>query len=362
MEYEEKKPKRSRIIDAELLGDEPIIKIPKKGSGKEKVQEVPKKRKRIVEMHDSSSDEETIAYKETSKVTISESPLVVAEASHCKETRKSGNFAEVLIGDISIMSTNSSVQNACKNSFISIHKNVGEEKQSAEEHINTLVQTFCAAVKNGQISLNICHDSDDLANFVLSNSLIKDQIRRGIESEASKSDLPNGAKSINGDDPGAKNSANSKKDVTEIENKKKRNQKAKIVASELSENQPTPEKLERRLLKKINSRDAEFTTSSEENQITKHRKKHKKLKKTSITALCEEIVKKHVSDLRNEITLFDQLITDVKNRPRRVIRPSRSAASEIWIETEAPTLTPSASLISKKRVSKKCIRRILKTA
>ncbi|KAH1014532.1 uncharacterized protein LOC109542314 [Dendroctonus ponderosae] len=384
--YERKKSKKSRIIDADLLGDDDIIKVPRK-----KAKEVPTKRKRIVEMYDSSSDDETAQHisprascqgKEPSKVSINEiTPVVAEETTHsvqeeitenAKEAPKNGHLADVVIGNISIITTDSDMQKMCKNSFISIHQNTGVEDKSTAG-LNTLVEEFSSAVKNGKISLNICHRCDDLASLVLSNTLIRDKVKQVIETETDRNDSPNSAKS-GADFSGAKNSPNSKSKSTDNVagvKKKKRKLKTKITASDLSEDQSAAERLERRLVKAVNGRDAENTQkrarlkrklrerisdSSEENLFTKQQKH----KKASRITLSESLFKKRVADLRTDISLIERLITDVKNRPRRAIKPSTTAASEVWSQTEVLNVAPSTSLLFKKRVPKKCIRRILK--
>ncbi|XP_060516635.1 uncharacterized protein LOC132696057 [Cylas formicarius] len=158
------------------------------------------------------------------------------------------------------------------------------------ERINTLVDTFCTSIGKGEISLNLSLEYETMTG----------------------------------------NSAGEKNEKTSREVHKTR--KASLSLDEIDQLE-SPVKKKRRL-----SRSLEILGEG----VPRH--KVKKSKKTR---------RKHESereDLRAGFNIINHLVSDVKKRPRRTIRPTvaNTDANSSWVATKATNVKPSTSLVSKK--------------
>ncbi|CAG9860556.1 unnamed protein product [Phyllotreta striolata] len=96
--------------------------------------------------------------------------------------------------------------------------------------------------------------------------------------------------------------------------------------------------------------------SDEQSEKKSTKSKRNKNKKVAETATVSKKNKKSKSSpgLKHSFGLMSQLLTDVKNRPKRLIKPSKSAVPEGWkVEDVQRNIKPSKSIVYSKEIAKK---------
>lgn len=243
--------------------------------------------------------------------------------------------------NISLSALNTSLQKKNRRSSLSIHENIvvdGIKDLTVSKRINTLVETFCSTVKKGEIALNLSLEYEDLPEssaketdmaeniHILSNVRYCPRVDPNFDQKDNSSNDAESEKELNiSDEP--------VQDLRQVLNKKN---------------------LKRRLSKSLSE-------VYEEQKDAKRRKKHKKVKQATSEEKIFEKSGKQKRSLRPDLSeklgsfsLMNQLITDVKNRPRRAIKPTKadSEAYNSWTTTKILNLKPSTTPVTKEEIIK----------
>ncbi|XP_050295159.1 protein slender lobes-like [Anthonomus grandis grandis] len=357
---EKKLKKKSRIIDPDNLTEEhDVLSVPKK----EKVK--PKKKSRIIKVSDSSSDEEEglaeaqseqcdevivldddDIVKEKNKA-IEMNSVIVLEDSKVPDnseldpnTSSQGlkdSFSETkteipqepddaessLAQNVSLAALTSSLQKRNRRSSLSIQENImldGNKVPMITKRINSLVESFCSNVSKGEVSLNLSLEFEDTkqsADKTEPVHIVSDiKITPGIRIEANK--------------------------TTE------RNQQAVELDDNEKEIKDLREVIEKKRLKRRLSRS--LSELFKEEKKAKRRKKSKRSSSAGAKNKTEKQTRPDVSEVSNvgSFSLMNQLITDVKNRPKRVPKPSTDTFETSWMVTPVENPKPSTKTITKK--------------
>lgn len=248
---------------------------------------------------------------------------------------------ESIFHNISLSALNSSLQKKNRRSSLSIHENIvvdGIKDLTVSKRINTLVETFCSTVKKGEIALNLSLEYEDLP-----------------ESSAKETDMAENIHILSNvrycprSDPNSDQEDNSSKDAESEKELNISDEPVQDLRQVLNK-----KKLKRRLSKSLSE-------VYEEQKKAKRRKKHKKVKQaTSEEKIFEKSGKQKrrlrpdLSEKLGSFSLMNQLITDVKNRPRRALKPSKidSEAYNSWTTTKILNLKPSTTPVTKEEIIK----------
>ncbi|KAL1512728.1 hypothetical protein ABEB36_002269 [Hypothenemus hampei] len=304
---QEKKEKTSRIINTDNLSDEDLILIPKKEKP------VSAKKSRIIRPSDDSSDEEETepvsGENKTTQKTITD--LTRDDSVQIIETLVTENSKPDISNSTEILNeSHNSSEKRQRKSSLTIQENikiVGNTNPKLSERINSLVESFCSTMTKGEISMNLSLEFQDSDKKESTNDSI--QILSDIKLCPPISD---------------KNDEDSNKIESNVtEPRKIKNMKRRLSKS--------------------------TSEVYKEQTLAKKRKTKKKKKTKSNTASEDEEALLHSAEDLKAATLniMDQLVTDVRNRPKRLIKPSRpDNANTSWVVTEIPNPKPSKSSAS----------------
>ncbi|XP_050515490.1 myb-like protein X [Diabrotica virgifera virgifera] len=308
----EQTKKKSRIINVDDR-DEEVIKI------KRKIKPEPIKRKsRIIKMEDSSDDEEVVDLVSDQEGSVNPTSEESDQASPKKDT----------------------IQETVKpKSSIRIIENVDVREirdTTLSERINQLVDTFCTTIpQTGDVSMNLSLEyagkaSPEEKKKRSKRRKSKDFQRKSISEEENLPKTPKLAEEVS--------LAESLKNVPT---------KPRLSLSMTEDDPSTSEQsLKRRLSKSMDDVEKEIKKRKKK-KSKKSRQKAESYKKSSADS-------NSVKDINlDELSfgLINGLLTDVKNRPRRMIKPSTSKRFDLdnnWTVELGVDAKPSTSEISKK--------------
>ncbi|XP_066257102.1 serine-rich adhesin for platelets-like [Euwallacea similis] len=333
----EKKQKKERTIVNTLEEKDNIAKITKK--------KLPIKKSRIIRPRDSSSEDEEdkaliieaeSSESEKSIIVLEDSPIEQATAvemdnqrdstfdnSHEPEslnteetTRSDSQEIKVdtsIIQNTSTNALNNSIQKRNRKNSLSLQENIvfdGIKDPMISQRISTLVESFCSTVTKGEVSLNLSLEYED--------TLSQDKERQKTAPVKVLSSVKICPASSPERDP-----LEDPKDISTSEEN--------LSRSLDGESGKRRKKLKRRLSKSLSELYEEETKS-------KRRRKNSSKAPPNLKPA-------------ESYNLMTQLITDVKNRPKRTIKPSLlSNVDSSWISSEVIHMKPSTTAASREEM------------
>ncbi|CAG9762096.1 unnamed protein product [Ceutorhynchus assimilis] len=363
---EEMTNKKSRIMNNEQFGDEEVIKMPQKTEKPKRILT------RIITV--SSSSEEEIA-DEPIKEDIQDSEDNEHESSNriceIQESKSNDNVNKETSVNVdfdineSIISTgennNSKVdelrhslnvlnQSRHRKSSLTIQENIfvdGAKDPRLTQRINSLVESFCSNVKKGEVSLNLSlefentgEEEDTAKNINILNNVTIQQGTTDTEIIDHEDAGPSEVENI------AEENIINQPEITEPEIWENIEEIIPSDHSEIiDELNKTTEQVD---LREVINRKLKRRLSKSLSEVYEENKKAKKRKKNNGKAKPKPDLTEYLG--ATSFGLMNQLITDVKNRPRRKIKPSTSAvANEAWTSTVVLNLKPSTSVLKEEK-------------
>lgn len=385
LDIEKKTKKGSRIIDPETLDvNNGIVTVPKKNTSPK----AKPKRCRIITIENSSSEDE----QENKEVTVlsdanvsrglqnektsdsvividdSEDPVSVTKNTSLKTeikqnvslveepptTRKSLKPEESketwqnvsLLQNISLNALTASAQKHNRKTSLTLQENIQVDNLRdpvVSQRINSLVQSFCSTIKKGEISLNLSLEYEDSQEPSPKESEEKTEAVHILSdvtlvTEETAQEVKNPTVSVVSDTLEDESNIMNTEENNEVEVDNVNLE----VEDEVFETETVPnatdinntseeevrtkrKKLKRRLSKSLSEIETETKKS-------KRRKKNRKHRGDS----------SDVNDLKTgTLNLLEQLVTDVKNRPKRIIKPSSPIPEGTWNISPVSSVKPS---------------------
>lgn len=338
---EKTKKKKSRIIQLDNSDNE--IEIQKK----DKAPPVAKKRTRIITLSDSSESDENEIEIELNKDVQSEEVTEISEETN--ENQEIVCIEEKTDEEVFIMETKPSRGNLEESpnvstaesptfeqrserkrlSSITFHENINVKEikgSPLSERISNLVDSFCTTMRKGEISMNLsieCTTKDDDSEDETKRN--KSTKKRTLSRSAADED----------------NTSSEQEDIEEEASyKPPKRLSVSMDSGTLIETKKRAKK-KRKLSKSMDNLD--------QTEIKSKKKKMGKRKKKNLQKKAMKNPKKRTfseDDLRMQsFGLISQLITDIKNRPRRTVRPSTNMNNS-WF-TEVVNVKPSTTAFDK---------------
>ncbi|CAH1169548.1 unnamed protein product [Phaedon cochleariae] len=308
------KKRKSRIINVENIESD-VITIERKEKPVK-----PKRKSRIISV--SSSSEEDIEVDPTA-----ESPTI--------ETKE-----DIVPSTSQLMSDQGSSRRRSSSSITIIENiNVQDIKDTAlSERIHSLVDNFCTTIpKKGDISMNLSLEYARKSSSEDSLCSEKPEIKSTIVAQKSPKVVQKAPKA---EETGGKR--RSVKRTSSSYEEESPSKKGRLSTSLEDLNDDTQKHTPKRRL----------SQSLEELETKKRKKKTKKAKKAKEEAPSKRRRSSSEGDLQTQtFSLMNQLITDVRNRPKRVIKPTTSKpdASESWV-IDVADMKPSTSIVTRREM------------
>ncbi|XP_018571968.1 titin-like [Anoplophora glabripennis] len=348
----EKTKKKSRIIQLDNCDDD-IIKIQKK----EKTKPTKKKRSRIisitessesdageVELHNDNDSEEMVkTVEETSEI---EEVVCVEEKTDDEvfivETKPTA-ISQEESPDVSPTESPVFEQRTEKKRLSSItiqeNINVKEIKDSPlSERVSNLIDSFCTKMRKGEISMNLsieCCAKDESEHEIQQTRNAK---KRRLLRSSSNVEIN---QSVDKED-NVNFEEDSSEEIFYMKTTPPKRLSVSMDNSTLAEAKKKARK-KRRLSKSMDHLD-QIGTKSKKIETNKKKKKRKNVEKKSLRSPKRDNPLEHELRVRS-LGLINQLITDIKNRPRRIVRPSTNMNNS-WI-TEVAYVKPSTTAFDK---------------
>ncbi|XP_030766756.1 microtubule-associated protein futsch-like [Sitophilus oryzae] len=355
--------KKSRIISPSNLPDDEIIQI--HGKKKEPV----KRKSRIIRVSSSSSDEGNAEVFETKNVpnkrieqlkktesvrsTSSGSSVIILDSSVNESSKTVTTEDSQLVSDSADekqpigeeveqqtpakkstetpVKADKSLQSRPRKSSLTIQENIivdGSVDLRISRRINSLVDSFCSSVSKGEIAVNISLEYEDTKN---------DNLPKETEVKNAEEDSIILSSQTNSDSD----------DLHDVETPERKPQSSTSLDNVQDLRDVLNEKVRKRRLSKSLDDLTKNTKPNKKRKLVKKAKKEKKPKKKQSENQTRD-------PIASSFSLVNQLITDVKNRPRRKIKPSQSNADVVtsWNASAIEDLKPSTSPASKKEKMK----------